>query len=366
MKNKHLLAEFNPINKKEWIAAIEKHLKGQPAHSLDWQLEEGVTISPLVRQKDIQTHLLGTIDTSTANEWYITEKIHVGDDYELANKQALEALQKGVQALYFELEVLPTTADFTLLWKDILLELVPIHLEGKGIALQPNQVLEALLQVPNIDKWRGSWNINSSAHNILHNQLLHYIEKGKQFASFQPITITIEENTTDSLAEALYKTSIWIDFLRQNNVPMVQIIDLFRFEFYTSELYFVEIAKFRAFKRLWLAMLEAYGVKKADYPYIHANTTLSMQQQSPYWNMITATTQAMSAVMGGVHSLMVCPSNGWEETDDFSRRIGRNLQHLLATESYLGRVIDPASGSYYIENLTEQLTVQSWQKFCDL
>jgi methylmalonyl-CoA mutase len=126
----------------------------------------------------------------------------------------------------------------------------------------------------------------------------------------------------------------------------------------------LELASIRAFKRLWLALLEAYQSSEVYAPYLHA-TTKSDQNENQYWNMITATTQAMTAAIAGVNSLHVKPCNG-TAADDFTRRIARNVQHLLQSESYFNRVIDPAAGAYYIESLTAALVEKSWQQFCEL
>lgn len=362
MTSEHLLEDFDAISKQEWVAAIEKHLKGQSADTLAWELSENMKITPILRAEDTQAHPLGVVDHTTANEWFIAEKIIVQSDYKAANLLALEALQKGANALCFEFLNLPTTSQLQELWQGILLELIPIHLEGRAISAEPNQLLEHLLEVEGIQKWRGSW----SSSNFSQEQLLWYLQNSTDFLAFQPITIQIAGHQPEQLADALYQASIWIDFLLQNDIDERQILDLFRFEMKTTELYFVEIAKFRAFRRLWLGLLEAYHIQEAAYPFVHANTTLSTENDSPYWNMITATTQAMSAVIGGVDSLAVCPGLGWGTTDTFSRRIARNVQHLLVSESYLDKVIDPATGSYYIEHITDMLTTTAWQKFCNL
>ena len=81
-------------------------------------------------------------------------------------------------------------------------------------------------------------------------------------------------------------------------------------------------------------------------------------------NKIRATTQAMSAVLGSVDMLTIAPSDALNaESSDFSRRIARNVQHLLQMESYLDKVADPAAGSFYIEKLTNQIAEAVWEKF---
>ena len=77
--------------------------------------------------------------------------------------------------------------------------------------------------------------------------------------------------------------------------------------------------------------------------------------------MIRTMTIAMSAVIGGVNRLTILPAD--QKANAFTTRIARNVQHLLKMESYLDRVIDPSSGSYYIEKLTKLLVEKTWEKF---
>jgi methylmalonyl-CoA mutase len=84
----------------------------------------------------------------------------------------------------------------------------------------------------------------------------------------------------------------------------------------------------------------------------------------PYTNMLRTTTEAMSAIIGGCDSLSVLPFNeGFGKVNDFSSRIARNQQHILKDESYLDKVADISSGSYYIETLTDRLAEAAWEQF---
>jgi methylmalonyl-CoA mutase len=80
--------------------------------------------------------------------------------------------------------------------------------------------------------------------------------------------------------------------------------------------------------------------------------------------MLRTTTEAFAAVLGGCDSLHVAPFDEVvRESDAFSRRIARNTHAILAEECELGRVIDPAGGSWAIESLTSQMAEQAWAAF---
>jgi methylmalonyl-CoA mutase len=109
---------------------------------------------------------------------------------------------------------------------------------------------------------------------------------------------------------------------------------------------------------LWGNVLKAYDVTPS-VPSIHARVSKDSFVEDAHKNKIRVTTQAMSAVLAGVESLTIDPT----EDSDFGKRISRNVQHLLQLESYLDRVADPAAGSYYIEQLTNQIAEAVWQRF---
>lgn len=133
--------------------------------------------------------------------------------------------------------------------------------------------------------------------------------------------------------------------------------------------FFVEIAKFRAFRMLWNRILESFGVPQEKRRlHLHARTGLwNKTVHDPYVNMLRTTTEAFSAVIGGCDSLHVGAFDEViRESDAFSRRIARNTHAILAEECHLGKVVDPAGGSWAIESLTAQMAAQSWRIFQEI
>ena len=128
--------------------------------------------------------------------------------------------------------------------------------------------------------------------------------------------------------------------------------------------YFLEIGKIRALKHLMANALRDLSIEGGTLPGIDAYLAPQAYSEDIHTNKIRATCMAMSAVIAGVDRLTVLPSDGEEgaKADDFSRRVARNVQHVLMLESHLDHVVDPAAGSYYLENLTQQLAVKAWEK----
>jgi methylmalonyl-CoA mutase len=94
-----------------------------------------------------------------------------------------------------------------------------------------------------------------------------------------------------------------------------------------------------------------------------------MTQRDPWVNMLRSTLAAFGAGVGGADTVLVFPFDVAIEggfpgmATSFARRMARNIQLLLLEESHVGRILDPAGGSWFVEDLTEQLAQQAWQNF---
>ena len=174
------------------------------------------------------------------------------------------------------------------------------------------------------------------------------------------------ERFFDELLGTLLAVNIYCKKLMDNGLDINILFNSMQFNFEIGTSYFIEIAKLRAFKLLWGNLLAAYNVEPS-LPTIKANISIKTQTAAVDTNKVKATTQAMSAVLGGINVLTIAPSDAvTNASSDFSRRIARNVQHLLQMESYFDRVTDPAAGSYYIEKITADLAEMVWEKFQEL
>ena len=152
----------------------------------------------------------------------------------------------------------------------------------------------------------------------------------------------------------------------ERGLTINEIAPRIAFNFAVSSNFFMEIAKFRAARVIWSKLIEAYGGNDESRKiFVHATTAIIDKTQfDPYVNMLRTTTEAFSAVVGGVDSLNVgCFDEVIRETDEFSRRIARNQQIILAEECHFNHVIDPAGGSWYVEAMTNKLIETAWDNF---
>jgi methylmalonyl-CoA mutase len=134
--------------------------------------------------------------------------------------------------------------------------------------------------------------------------------------------------------------------------------------------FFMEIAKLRAARVLWHRVMSEFEPKKAGSLMLrtHCQTSgVSLTEQDPYNNVVRTTIEALAAILGGTQSLH---TNSFDEAlglpTDFSARIARNTQLIIAEESGVTSTVDPLGGSYYIESLTQSLVDEAWQLICEV
>ena len=128
--------------------------------------------------------------------------------------------------------------------------------------------------------------------------------------------------------------------------------------------FFMEVAKLRAARLLWARIMTNFGAEdpKSLMLRTHCQTSgVSLTERDPYNNVVRTTVEALAAVLGGTQSLH---TNALDEAialpTDFSARIARNTQLVLAEETGITRVVDPLGGSYYVEALTAELADKAW------
>lgn len=128
---------------------------------------------------------------------------------------------------------------------------------------------------------------------------------------------------------------------------------------------FPAVAGQRAARRLWSRILEACGMEDIPAPWIHSiGSRRSLARRDPWTNQLRASTQTFAAILGGANAITTCTFDEVLNTPSkLGRRVARNTQIVLAEESRLADVADPAGGAYVFESLTEELAQEAWSFF---
>ncbi|HEX4831039.1 MAG TPA: methylmalonyl-CoA mutase family protein [Trebonia sp.] len=132
---------------------------------------------------------------------------------------------------------------------------------------------------------------------------------------------------------------------------------------------FATIAKLRAARRAWARVIELCGIgASAGGQRQHAVTSWPMlTRRDPWNNILRGTLACFAAGVGGAGAITVTPFDAAVgRPDRLGRRVARNTHALLAEESHVASVLDPAGGSWYVEELTGQLAARAWARFQDI
>lgn len=397
-KDKKLFTEFKPVTTDEWEAKINADLKGKDyERALVWKTYEGFKVHPYYRQENLDgkeylESLPGEFpfvrgNKKTNNDWLIRQNIFVSD-LEEANKKALTVLGRGVTSLGFLFnDCCSVTSDnIEVLLKDICLEAAEVNLV---CPTDDCNCAELFIQYVSEGKFDNKNVIASTAIDPLGTfalkgvieedavvKLKSIVERAKQVPNFRTIAVhgkffaNSGASIVQELAFSLAQGTEYLTQLTDTGISTDDAAKAIKFNLGVGNNYFMEIAKLRAGRLLWSKIVEAFipECKESAKMIVHSETNrYNKTIYDPYVNMLRTQTEAMSAALGGAHSITVLPFNAvYEESTEFSERIARNQQILLQEESHLNKIADPSAGSYYIETLTESIADQAWKLFLEV
>ena len=399
-KSEKLFTEFPPVPTEKWEEVITADLKGADyERKLVWKTGEGFNVRPYYRAENLEgIKFLGSQagefpyvrGTHAHNRWRVHQTVSVVCPKE-ANAEALKILNAGVDSLGFCIASADfSAADLDMLLKDICIpaveitfcgekmanvaELVLAKVEKEGIAKEDVRIAFCIDPLVKGLSSKGEFCSPNGEKCIA--RIVELIHKTKEYKHVRIVTVagqTFGNSGSTIVEELAFTLSAGHDYLvrlTDAGLDVDAAARKLRFSFSVSSNYFMEIAKFRAARMLWANIVKGYGPAKncACKMQIHAETSRWNQPvYDPYVNMLRGTTEAMSATIAGVHSLEVMPFDAsFENPTEFSKRIARNVELLLKNESHFDQVVDPAGGSYYVENLTQSIAAEAWKLFLEI
>ena len=399
-KSEKLFTEFPPVPTEKWEEVITADLKGADyERKLVWKTGEGFNVRPYYRAENLEgIKFLGSQagefpyvrGTHAHNRWRVHQTVSVVCPKE-ANAEALKILNAGVDSLGFCIASADfSAADLDMLLKDICIpaveitfcgekmanvaELVLAKVEKEGIAKEDVRIAFCIDPLVKGLSSKGEFCSPNGEKCIA--RIVELIHKTKEYKHVRIVTVagqTFGNSGSTIVEELAFTLSAGHDYLvrlTDAGLDVDAAARKLRFSFSVSSNYFMEIAKFRAARMLWANIVKGYGPAKncACKMQIHAETSRWNQTvYDPYVNMLRGTTEAMSATIAGVHSLEVTPfDTSFENPTEFSKRIARNVELLLKNESHFDQVVDPAGGSYYVENLTQSIAAEAWKLFLEI
>jgi len=404
-----LFSEFPPISTEQWISQIIKDLKGADFDKkLVWKTNEGFDVRPFYRAEDIQDiktteSLPGEFPyvrgTKKDNDWFVRQDIEVNNIAE-ANAKALMLLNKGVTSLGFEIAREDVSKEnIALLLDGINPENIELNFTTcSRHSVRLIRILVGYFKEKNYDLTtiRGSVNLDFVGRVLRKGvereewieQMVEAIKAIVELRYFKAIVVNayLFNNAGSFITQELGYALAWgnelLTRLVEAGIDPTLAAKKIKFNFGIGSNYFLEIAKFRAARLLWAEIVKAYQptcnhdcpnqgpnneCRCAGKMNIFAQTSSFNQTVfDPYVNLLRTQTEAMSASIAGVDSLLVTPfDESFKTPDEFSERIARNQQLLLKEESHFDKIVDASGGSYYIETLTQSIAQEAWKIFLE-
>ncbi len=176
-------------------------------------------------------------------------------------------------------------------------------------------------------------------------------------------------SSSEELACVLATAVAYLREMKSRGLDPDQVAPRIRLSLSVGSDFFLEIAKIRAARMLWNRIQEILEIPPAARTtHLHVRTGLwNKTKFDAHTGMLRVTSEAFAAVLGGCDSLHIGTFDEVvREPDAFSRRIARNVHPILAEECDLTKVVDPAGGSWALENLTDQMARTVWEKFQEI
>lgn len=377
---------FSPTTKAQWQAQVQKDLKtSTTTGGLNWITPDGFLMESYYTAEDL-THLpLESVQAAQTSKpgWLNTPAL--GPDPVQTNNTSLQdEIRRGADALLLDLTGQPNPVEnLSRLLNGIKLSNTPIYFRldtnitpfiNSLKTVAPYQLKGGLLVDP-LARWM-QMNQAPDEPLVALGDATRQTATSPQFRTITGSSHVFHNagaTATQELAFLLASLTDQYDALTDQGLPVELLIAKTTLSVSVGTSYFTEIAKLRALRVLWQRFTSAYSTPEnpiSSPAFIHAQTSIFYDAALvPYTNLIRATTEAITAVLGGCDMLTVHPYDAVSGQTrphaerSYADRIARNVSLLLKEESYLDKVTDPSAGSYYIETLTHQLVEAAWALF---
>lgn len=378
MNDIELASETRQASRDHWRAAVAKVLKGGDVESLVTHRVDGSTLQPLYTGDDVAT---GGDESGWPGEaplirggrslplptWDIRAVVATGSPA-VANAAVLEALGGGATSIELAVSTQPganavgirSADDLRAALDGVLFDVAPVAVRGGVVAARWFADL-----VRDLSPVGGSFGLDPVgtllATGRLPTSLDSAVAAGVDLAmEFPALTAFVASGVPASNAGASEAQEIamalasGVTYLRALSNAGGSASSI-HFEVTADVDVFATIAKLRALRHCWSTVLDAAGARQAMT--VHAvSAPRHLTLVDPWVNLLRGTAATLGAVVGGADIVSVAPFHA----GPLGRRMARNTQLILQAESGIGRVADPAGGSWYVESLTDDIARRAW------
>ncbi len=406
--------EFPITSYEQWKDEAIKSLKGGDFEKkLFTKTIEDIILKPIYNENDLKNNPLYNFQYPgiapynrgenplgyKANPWLIAQAIPYPDikqfntalQNDLANGQnAINIKVRGISNHHRQIKYgieLNNIDDFANAFENIDLSKYPIYFSTDEIFYDFSKLFQDFLKKSKIDISKFEGNLGAdifgkllSTGNLalsLNNYYKQIEELINQYdnSNFGVININgsifhnAGANTVQELAYSFTEAIEYIKTLQLLDLDVDKIAPKIRFSFGIGSNFFMEIAKLRAARIIWTKIIREFGGnEQSQKMFIHSQTSLRNKTKfNPWSNIMRNSTECLAAILGNSNSIEVGYfDSAYGYPSELSRRLARNTQLIYLNESHLLDTIDPAAGSYYLEELTNEICIKTWQKIQEI
>ncbi|QXQ12358.1 methylmalonyl-CoA mutase family protein [Skermania piniformis] len=343
---------------------------------------DGVPVAPLYTRADERAEqpLPGTFPFVRGGDgardplrgWRVSARF-AGADPTALNTEILTALNNGVSAIWLATapDAISTALD------GVLFDLVPVTLAAGPDTATAAALLDVAPDRADVQLCLGTAPLTSTFAGVPDVDLRAAVELATRATRRTARVRTIVVDGTafhdagaadsEELGAAAAAGLEYLRALTGAGMTIGQALGQLEFRFAATDDQFRTIAKFRAGRQIWARISQVCGASDAGNAPQHAVSSAAMlTTRDPWVNLLRGALAAFGAGIGGADTVTVLPFDAalapgaLDVTPEFAARMARNTQLLLLEESHLGRVADPAAGSWFVEDLTATLAAQAW------
>lgn len=373
--DKPLFTDFKPVTKQEWIDRVNTDLKGEDFNKkLVWKTLNNIDFQPFYTADDASRFLTHTGENAQALINYRHIEVATA---EAGNEKALKAIKEGVTGLIFEINDAVSVA--TLLnGVNVNKIAVSFVLQNDAIAFAKEFFTLVEQNLNNYKNLRGFIDLGIISNYVTTGKMAsnkfetleNLVKLSKDFPNFKTITVsgtTYLDAGANQVQEVAYTLNSLVYVIEQcldRDINVQSILNNLHVQLAIGSEYFIEIGKFRAFNSLLHQIAKKYGVFYFKHSLTAKTSVWSKSVTDAHTNLLRATTEAMSAILGNVDGVLIdAYDKEFNEASDFSSRIAANIATILKEESYFGKVANPVDGSYYIEEVSTKIAEKALELF---
>ena len=357
--NNSLFNEFDSVSAKGWKQKIQVDLKGADYNkTLIHTTQEGINIKPFYHKDTLKS--VANIPP-LAEPWQIVGQVNI-TTVTNATQAIQDALLNGVDAIWLKAD---SVFDFKTVFDNTPIKGVTIYADFNFLDAQFNsdftqfsieQKAQLHLRTDIIGNYAqsGNWFVNNKEDHKLLAQIANTCEAKSTLGVNLELYANAGANAVQQLAYGLAHANEYLNYFNNQETGQTAISEMC-FTVACSGNYFMDIAKIRALRLLVNTVAKEYSLT-LNTTILATPTLRNKTIYDPNVNMLRTTTECMSAILGGANAICNQPYDAvYHKTNDFGTRISRNQLLILKHESYFNQVSNPADGSYYIEELTQEL-----------